>query len=284
MFFYFYETHKKTLINNRIFYLFWTDLSLLDYLLLSLTENFFISFLRTIGILQLNSVSDSISMKLDFNFKVNFFFITYVIFFYFILSLYMVYNFIFFLFLVVFSEILLSKDFFKLLGFSFSLVFIIGIFITLLSLELLGLTIIIIYSSVFITFILISLSFYNKDIYYFRSNKNFLFLLFCYYISVFYLFYFSIDAKLYTFFWVDYLNILNSNWSSFLIIMHKLCIKLFFIETLVINLYLLFSLLSCLFFLEFFKFLKNTKIKVNYAFKLKRVNKKKFSSSSFIKK
>ena len=151
-------------------------------------------------------------------------------------------NILILLLLLVTVELLKTSDFFKIISLVYSSILLCVIFSCLyLKLDLFGITILLVYSSVVIMLILLSFILNNKNKIIF-SSKNFFILYFSIFISSFFFYNYqktSIDLS-----WVSPYYVFNLKSSQFVNILHILIIKIFQIETLILNYYLLLGLVA----------------------------------------
>ncbi len=146
------------------------------------------------------------------------------------------------LLLLVTIELLKTSDFFKIISLVYSSILLCVIFSCLyLKLDLFGITVLLVYSSVVIMLILLSFILNNKNKIIF-SSKNFFILYFSIFISSF--FFYNYQKTTIEFSWVSPYYVFNLKSSQFVNILHVLIIKIFQIETLILNYYLLLGLVA----------------------------------------
>jgi hypothetical protein len=146
------------------------------------------------------------------------------------------------LLLLVTIELLKTSDFFKIISLVYSSILLCVIFSCLyLKLDLFGITVLLVYSSVVIMLILLSFILNNKNKIIF-SSKNFFILYFSIFISSF--FFYNYQKTTIDLSWVSPYYVFNLKSSQFVNILHILIIKIFQIETLILNYYLLLGLVA----------------------------------------
>lgn len=144
------------------------------------------------------------------------------------------------LLLLVTIELLKTSDFFKIVSLVYSSILLCVVFSCLyLKLDLFGITILLVYSSVIIMLILLSFILNNKNKIIF-SSKNFFILYFSIFLSSF--FFYNYQKKIIDLSWISPYYVFNLKSSQFVNILHILIIKIFQIETLILNYYLLLGL------------------------------------------
>ncbi len=191
----------------------------------------------------------------------------------------MLVNLIMYVSLLILFELIITKNLIKSLILFFNNLIICGLIcIFFIKLEVFGLTLILVYSSVFIIFLLFLNYFNEKDL---KINYNFIFIIFSLFIFFFFKFYLY-DCCLFNFFWINTYSIIKLKIIKFVSVLHVLIIKIFSYETLLINIYLVFGLICCVCLIVSKSY--KTKLKLTFISKNKRVYRRTNSYNNFLNK
>lgn len=191
----------------------------------------------------------------------------------------MLINFIMYILILIFFEILITKNLIKNLILFFNNLIICGfICIFFIKLEVFGLTIILIYSSVFLIFLLF-LNYFNEKELSVKFNVMFLLVLLLFFLFFkFYIF----NHQSFNFFWINVYTLIKVKTIKFISVLHTLIIKIFSYEILMINVYLIVGLVCCV-CLIISKIYKN-KLKLTFTSKNKRTYRRTNSYNSLLNK
>jgi hypothetical protein len=191
----------------------------------------------------------------------------------------MLINVLLYLLILLIFEILITKSIFKILILVFSNLLICSIVsIFFLKLEIFGLTLILVYSSVFLILFLFINYFEEK----FLISNFKIFFIFIFFFIFFFLKFYIFNQLSFNFFWINYYFLLKFKIIKFTNLIHVLLIKIYNIETVVINIYLLIGLLSSLTLISY-KSIGNKK-KLTFTSKNKRIYRRTNSYNSFLNK